>query len=37
VNQRGLLIAGLDYFESWTLVVNLRKRKWPNKEIDLDV
>ena len=31
-SQKGLLIAG---FGSWTLVVNLRKRKWPNKGVDL--
>lgn len=33
--KRGLLIAGLQYFESWTLVVSLRRRKWSNEEIDL--
>ncbi|KRY96827.1 hypothetical protein T4B_1446 [Trichinella pseudospiralis] len=26
VSQRGLLIAGLQYFDSWTLVVSLRRR-----------
>jgi hypothetical protein len=34
-SQRGLLFAGIKYFDSWTLVVNLRRRKWPNKGIDL--
>ena len=34
VSQRGLLIAGLHYFDGWTLVVSLRKGKWPNKGID---
>ena len=29
-NQRGLLIAGLQCFDSWTLVVSLRRRKWTN-------
>jgi hypothetical protein len=29
------LIAGLQYFDSHTLVVSLRRRKWPNKGIDL--
>jgi hypothetical protein len=33
--KRGLLIAGLQYFDSRTLVVSLRRRKWPNKGIDL--
>lgn len=31
----GLVIAGLQYFDSWTLVVSLRRRKWPNKGIDI--
>jgi hypothetical protein len=35
VAKRGLLIAELEYFASWTLVVSLRKRKWPYKGIDL--
>jgi hypothetical protein len=36
VIQRGLLIAGLQYFGSWILVVRLRRRrKWPNKGIGL--
>jgi hypothetical protein len=26
VRQRGLLIAGLQYFDSWTLVVGLRRK-----------
>ena len=29
------MIAGLHYFDSWTLVVYLRKRKWSNKRMDL--
>ena len=33
----GLLIAGLRYFGSWTLVVSLQKKKWQNKGIDLGV
>jgi hypothetical protein len=37
VSKRGLLIAGLQYFESLTLVVSLRKRKWPKKETGLVV
>jgi hypothetical protein len=29
-------MAGLQYFDSCVLVVSLRRRrKWPNKEIDL--
>jgi hypothetical protein len=35
VSQRGLLIAKLQCFDSWTLVVSLKRRKWPNKGIDL--
>jgi hypothetical protein len=35
VNQRGILIAELQYFDSWILVVSLRRRKWPNKGIVL--
>lgn len=31
VNQGGLLIAGLQYLDSWTLVVGPRRKKWPNK------
>jgi hypothetical protein len=37
VSQRELLIAGLQYFDSWTLVISLRRRKLPNKGIDLEV
>lgn len=33
--QRGLLVAGLQHSDSWTLVVSLRRRKWPHKGIDL--
>jgi hypothetical protein len=33
MSQRGLLIAG---FGSWTLVVNLRRRKRLNKGLDLE-
>ena len=33
--KRGLLIAGLQYFDCWTLVVSLRRKKWPNKVINL--
>jgi hypothetical protein len=32
---RELLIAGLQYFDSWTLLLTLRRRTWPNKEMDL--
>lgn len=39
VAKQGLLIARLQYFGSWTLVISLRKkpgiRKCPNKGIDL--
>ena len=35
VNQRRLLIAGLQYFDSWTLAATLRRREWLNKVIDL--
>jgi hypothetical protein len=36
VSQRELLIPGLQYFDFWSLVVSLRKKKrWLNKEIDL--
>lgn len=35
MSQRGLLIAELQYFDSWALVVGLRRRKCPNKGIDL--
>ena len=31
VTKGGLLIVELSYFDSWTLVVNLRRRKWPNR------
>lgn len=34
MNKRGLLIVGL-YFDSWTMIVSLRWREWPNKGIDL--
>jgi hypothetical protein len=36
VAQRGLMTAGLQYFDSWTLVVSLKGRKWPTEGIDLD-
>lgn len=32
VSQSGLLISGLPYFESRTLVVSFRRRKWPLAE-----
>ncbi|XP_063135911.1 transmembrane gamma-carboxyglutamic acid protein 3 isoform X2 [Rattus norvegicus] len=32
--QRGLLISGLQYFDSLTLAISLKRRRWPNKEID---
>ena len=35
VKQRGLLIAGLQYFDSWTLTVSFRRRKQPYKGKDL--
>jgi hypothetical protein len=35
LSQPGLLIAGLQYFDSLTLLVSLRRRKWTNKGIDL--
>ena len=34
VSQSGLLIAGLQYFDSWILVASLRRRKNSNKGID---
>lgn len=36
MSQRGLVIAELQNFDSWTLVVKLRRRKWSIKGIDLD-
>lgn len=33
VSRRWLLIARLQYCDSWTFIV--RRRKWPNKEMDL--
>jgi hypothetical protein len=37
MSQRELLIAGLQYLvTSWTLVVSLRRKKWPNKGIDCE-
>jgi hypothetical protein len=30
-----ILIDGLQYFDSCTLVVSPRRRKWPNKGTDL--
>lgn len=33
--QRGFLISGLQHFDSWTSVVSLRRRKWPDKGTDL--
>lgn len=35
VSQMWLLIVGLQYFDSWALVDNLRIKNWPNKGIDL--
>ena len=35
VNQRGLLITGVQYFNNWTLVISHRRRKWSNTGIDL--
>jgi hypothetical protein len=35
MSPKGLLIAGLQYFNSWTLEDSLRRRKWRNKGIDL--
>jgi hypothetical protein len=37
VNQRGLLIARLHYFDSWTLVVSLRRKKWANRPQVIDL
>ena len=34
--KRGFLIVALQYVDSWTLVVRFRKRKWPNKGLDLE-
>lgn len=31
VSQKELLVSGLQYCDSWTLVVSLRRKKWPNK------
>jgi len=35
LTTRELLIAGLQYFDRWTLVVRPRKRKWPDNGKDL--
>lgn len=35
VLQRRHLIAELQYLDSWTLVISLSRRKWPNRGIDL--
>jgi hypothetical protein len=29
------LIAGLQYFDSWTSIAGFRKGKWPDNGIDL--
>lgn len=34
MSQSGLPIAVLQYFNIWTLVISLRRRKCPNKGID---
>ena len=34
VAKRGLLIAELEYFASWTLIISLQRKKWSNKGID---
>ena len=34
-SQREVLIAGLQYFDTWTLVVSLRRRRQPNKGLHL--
>jgi hypothetical protein len=31
MSQREFLIAAFQYFDSWTIVVSLRSRKWPSK------
>ena len=33
MSQRGLLITGLEYFDSWTLVVSFRRREKLNKSL----
>jgi hypothetical protein len=35
VRERWLLIVGLQYFDRRALVNNRRRKKWPNKGIDL--
>lgn len=35
MSLRGLLVAGLQYLDSWTLVVTLRRRARSNKGTDL--
>lgn len=32
--KTGLFISRLKCFDSWTLLVNLRRRKWPSKSIE---
>lgn len=34
-SQKGLLVAGLQYLDSWALVVSLRRKEWANKGTDL--
>jgi hypothetical protein len=33
--SRKILIAGLQYVDIWTLMDSLRRRKWPNKGVEL--
>lgn len=35
MNQKGVLTAALKYFDSWTLIGSLRRRKWSNTGGDL--
>jgi hypothetical protein len=36
VSQRGILISGFPYFDSWNMVVSLWRRKCPIKETNHD-
>jgi len=35
IPERGLLVAEFQYFDTWTLVLSLRKRRGPKKGLDL--
>jgi hypothetical protein len=35
VAKGGFLIPGFQFLDNWTLVISLRRRKWPYKGIDV--